>query len=289
MRRGARGRQDGGVALSPEIAYGRPGPLTAIDESLSAHLAALPHDAVENCRVAQSLVIPPDLAAGVGIPEERIAEKSIRSASAIVSTLLALDETPFTQARSPKRRVVGTCRHFTLLSCAFLRFRGIAAQTRCGFAAYFVPGKYVDHWVVEYWQAEEARWVRVDSEMLGFPIVSTPEDLGADEFLSGGEAWVLCRDDGADPMSFGVHGVDHAWGIGEVRGNTIRDLAALNKVEMLPWDEWGRMDASYKGESGPEFDALVDAIAATCASNDRDAIRDLYASEDLTVPPEMIG
>jgi hypothetical protein len=56
-----------------------------------------------------------------------------------------------------------------------------------------------------------------------------------------------------------------------VRGNAIRDLAALNKIEMLPWDEWGRMEASYKGRTGADFDALIDLIALTTAKDDADA------------------
>ena len=51
----------------------------------------------------------------------------------------------------------------------------------------------------------------------------------------------------------------HAWGPAEIRGNAIRDLAALRKLEMLPWDEWGRMTASYQGKTGPDYDALMDA------------------------------
>lgn len=277
-------------ALHPrnEIAYDAPGELTAIDRGLLSHLADLPTKAVDLCRVAQALVIPPDLASACGIPEERHAEKSIRHASELIRTLVALDPTPIHEARRPKNRIVGTCRHFTILSGAFLRYRGIAARARCGFATYFVPEKYVDHWVVEYWHTAQERWVRIDSEILGLPFVSTPEDLSSDEFLSGGEAWTLCREGAGDPSLFGVVGAPHAWGIAEVRGNAIRDLAALNKIEVLPWDEWGRMDASYKGETGPDYDELIDAVATTCASNDPFAIRDLYNSEDLSVPPSLL-
>ena len=63
----------------------------------------------------------------------------------------------------------------------------------------------------------------------------------------------------------------------------------MNKVEMLPWDEWGRMEASYRGDTGPEYDALIDAVATTCASDAPSAIRDTYGSEDLSVPPSMIA
>lgn len=61
------------------------------------------------------------------------------------------------------------------------------------------------------------------------------------------------------------------------------------KVEMLPWDEWGRMTASYEGRTGAEYDRLIDAVAAVCADDDLAAIADLYGSEDLAVPAELIS
>lgn len=83
-------------------------------------------------------------------------------------------------------------------------------------------------------------------------------------FLTGGEAWTRYRG-GADPDLFGVAGVAPAWGVGEIRGNAIRDLAELCHREMLPWDEWGRMTDSYQGRTGPDYDRLMDAIATVCA------------------------
>ena len=91
-----------------------------------------------------------------------------------------------------------------------------------------------------------------------------------------------------DPSRFGVLGGPYAWGIAEACGNAVPDLAALNKAEMLPWDEWGRMEDSYNGRTGPDDDVLMDLIAATCASNDEIAIEQLYATEDLAVPPPML-
>jgi hypothetical protein len=66
------------------------------------------------------------------------------------------------------------------------------------------------------------------------------------EFLTGGEAWTGYRHGGIDAATFGVEGTEN-FGPAEISGNTIRDLAALNKVEVLPWDEWGRMTAAYAG------------------------------------------
>lgn len=187
-------------------------------------------------------------------------------------------------------RVVGTCRHFAVLSCALLRpLRGNPARARCGFATYFVTGKGVHHWIVEYWRADERRWVRVDTEILGQGLVVDPEDLAPGEFLTGGEAWIRHREGSVDPDTFGVVGTAHAWGAAEIRGNVIRDLASLRKIETLPWDEWGRMEASYQGKTGPDYDALIDKISNTCAADEPDAIEQLYASEDLQLPADMVA
>lgn len=276
------------VRVSGPSRYSDAGAMTAIDDDLIPLLSGLPSTPVELCAAAQALLVLPDLAAGLGIPEARLDEKNIRAASDILRTLGTLNSNPFDQARELADRVVGTCRHFAVLSCTFLRFRDIPARARCGFASYFVPGSFLDHWVVEYRHPTDDRWVRVDSEILGFDFVRTPQDLADGQFLTGGEAWMSCRQGTADPACFGVFGVEHAWGIAEVRGNAVRDLAALNKIEMLPWDEWGRMRASYDADTGPDYDELLDIVASTCASNDVTVIEQLYATEDLAVPASML-
>ena len=53
-----------------------------------------------------------------------------------------------------------------------------------------------------------------------------------------------------------------------IRGNRVKDLAALNKVEMLPWDVWGRMQAAYKDQAGTDYDELLDEVAAVCAADE---------------------
>ena len=58
---------------------------------------------------------------------------------------------------------------------------------------------------------------------------------------------------------------------------------------MLPWDEWGRMDASYKGQTGADYDELLDTIADVCAGDDPSAVADLYERDELRVPPGLIA
>jgi hypothetical protein len=269
------------------INYAHPGLLTDLSEVDPAALADVPAQAVDICRLANTLIIQPRAAESVGLPEVRFAETQIRRTDAIVGALLALQPDPIHLRREPHQRLIGTCRHFAVLSCALLRHRGIAARARCGFATYFQPGQGVDHWITEYWHDDDSRWVRIDSEIMGESVLATPEDVSAAQFLTGGEAWVAYRRGDIDAAQFGVYGTGN-WGPGEIRGNAIRDLAALNKVEMLPWDNWGRMESSYKGETGADYDEYVDMIAAVCASEDVLAVADLYATADLRVPDQLV-
>ncbi|MBF8193319.1 transglutaminase domain-containing protein [Nonomuraea sp. K274] len=270
------------------IDYARPGPFTTLDTDQLFLAAGLPSDPVEICRAVGGLVLHPYEAAAQPLPEERTAEQNLRPASAIVRALTRLDPAPLDTPRPAHLRVVGTCRHFATLSCALLRLRGIPARARCGFATYFVPGRSVDHWITEYRRADERRWVRVDSQILGGDQVARPQDLAEGEFLTGGEAWTRYREGAVDPDTFGVSGTTDAWGVAEIRGNAIRDLAALRKMETLPWDEWGRMAASYEGTTGPDYDLLIDEVAATCAAAAPDAVDRLYHSADLRVPDELV-
>lgn len=269
------------------IDYSSPGPLTGLHEVNPEVVEPIPTEIVDICRLAAGLVIQPNDAQALGLPEERFSENQIRPTSKLVAALLELDSRPLAFRREPDRRVIGTCRHFAVISCALLRHRGITSRVRCGFATYFQPGQGLDHWITEYWHEIELRWVRIDSEILGQPILEHPEDLRAGEFLSGGEAWIAFREGRIDAETFGVHGTAN-WGPAEIRGNAIKDLAALNKVETLPWDEWGRMTASYNGETGADYDSLLDTVAATAAGDDLRAIAELYARDELRVPSELI-
>ena len=270
------------------IDYASPGPLTSLASVRPAVLERVTGGPADICRPVPAVVIHPDDTKTLGLRGDRFAENNIRPAAAIIEALLAIDPAPLDVARPPDRRVVGTCRHFAVLSCALLRYRGIAARARCGFATYFQPGQGLDHWITEYWHPEAGRWVRLDAQILGQPVVAEPEDLRPGQFLSGGEAWKAFREGRIDAARFGVHGTSN-FGPGEIRGNAVKDLAALNKVEMLPWDEWGRMDASYRGQAGADYDDLIDAIADACAGDDPAAVADLYDLDELRVPAALIA
>lgn len=269
------------------IDYATPGPLTGLDGLPPLALRSDAGDPVGICRPVHQLVIQPSDAEPLALPAQRLAENQIRPAGELLRRLLALDPAPVTAARPPRQRVVGTCRHFAVLSCALLRHNGVAARARCGFATYFQPGKGLDHWITEYRDADGG-WVRVDSEILGSTLLDHPDQLRPGEFLTGGEAWIAYRRGEIDAAVFGVPGTQN-WGPSEIRGNAVRDLAALCKIEMLPWDAWGRMTDAYAARTGPDYDALLDELADVCAADDPIAVRALYEHADLRVPDPLIG
>lgn len=269
--------------------YAEPGPLTQLSQEQQGWVNEVGDDPTVLCRVAQGLLVAPGDAFGAGLSEQRMQERNLRPAQALFERAMELDPSvPLGHPRAPQRRVVGTCRHFAVLATSFLRAVGVPARARCGFARYFVPPKSVDHWIVEHWSTDERRWVRVDPEYLDrdTPGPSTPADLRPGEFLAAGEAWQLVRSGRDDPMSYGVFGTDN-WGPGEIRGNAMRDLASLAaKIEMLPWDEWGPMADSYAGETGDDFDELIDRASDAMSSADAHEVQRVYAQ--LIVPPDMV-
>lgn len=265
--------------------YATPGPMTQLigfDEAV----VRMPANPAGIAASVQGVVLHPFWtdAYGVELTAEREADVQIRPAAGMVGRILELDARPLVEERAPERRVVGNCRHFSTLTVALLRRAGIPSRARCGFAGYFEPGWWVDHWVVEHWDG--SRWVMLDAQLDNLQrnavgLEFDPTDLPAGRFLPAGGAWLRCRAGQEDGDRFGILDM---WGQWFIPGNIARDLAALNKVEMLPWDGWGELG----GADGPPRDAYADEIAALTASNDHPAIRRRYETDDgLQVPPRV--
>jgi len=180
---------------------------------------------------------------GVDVPKARLWELHLRRIDQRIERLLELDSRPLEIARPPERRVLGRCYQFVLFMVSMLRAKGVPARARCGFGAYFNPPKFEDHWLCEFWNAQENRWVLADPQfdrvwLERLKIRHDTMDVPRTLFLTGAEAWRRCRAGEADPELFGISFVD-LFGLWFIAGNLVRDLAALNKVEMLPWDLWG--------------------------------------------------
>jgi len=224
----------------------------------------------------------------VALSTAQIEQAHVRSIEGMLAEIMAHDGRPLKTARAANERQVGVCRHFTLLHIAMLRRQGIPARARCGFAAYFSKEKHVDHWVTEYWNEKRGAWVLFDAQLDAhqralFKISFDPVDVPRDQFLVAGECWQMCRAGKADPIDFGILDLFGWW---MIAGNVVRDIAALNNHEMLPWDCWPPMP---QPDEEPDFD-LFDALAALSHAPDLhfDKLREVYATT-LPVPPQVMN
>jgi hypothetical protein len=211
----------------------------------------------------------------------------------MLTRILSRDPAPLATARPPEKRFIGACRHYALLACSALRHHGVPARVRVGFAGYFEAGFHDDHWVTEYW--DDGRWRLMDAELTPgvrrhFGITFDPCDLPRDRFVTAGSAWLGVRSGRIDPATCGVAsvGITGAW---FVAGSVVRDLAALNKREMLPWDYWGIARELRPGVPVSAATATrLDAVATLTANQEPHwkAVREIYEPDDALRVPAVV-
>ena len=293
--------------------YRVPEAMTRLDKHLD-FINWLTNDIQAICQVVQDLLIH-DLwldRYGIGLHDEQLHHLKIADMEDLLDKAAAIDSRSLAIARAPEKRVIGCCREFATLFCAILRCKGIPARSHCGFATYLAnPGYYEDHWICEYWDEAEVRWIKVDPQIDPFQqsfigADFSPRDVPDSRFIPAGQAWKQCRAGGNDPHKFGIacppeqFGVDTLYGFWFIRGNLLRDFASLNKVETVPflarvakhltWDSWRLVILKDEELSEQEY-ALLDTVAELSLEPDTsfEQIRHLYDSQsDLQPPADII-
>lgn len=275
-------------------------------------------------QVAQGLIIHEMWLERYGITARSEQERGVctTSASDMLTQVSKLGKDGLSLAvpRSPEQRIVACCREFTVLAVALFRAKGIPARARCGFALYLAePGNYEDHWMCEYWNGKD--WIAIDPQIDPFQqsvfqsYASTTKDIDPDykemllsldpmnltekHFINAGIAWRLYREGKADPETFGIgsdpkkFNLETLYGAWFIRGQLLRDFAALNKVEPVPflvrldfgqnWAAW-RLHSAKDKELSEEDLKLLDTMSDLCAKPDdrlNEINRLFAANEDL--------
>jgi hypothetical protein len=250
----------------------------------------LPAEVGALVRVVQGLCVYDLLAEpfyGARLSPERAADIHLRTPRAMLARILELDPRPLAEPRPPEKRLAARCGNFTMLLVAFLREKGIRARARAGFGAYFNPPYFEDHWVAEYWKADEGRWALADTQFdevwrekmrIRHDILDVPRE----QFLVAGEAWRRCRAGEADPEKFGIAFVPLR-GLWFVAGSLVRDVAALAGVQTLPWDVWGAIPREPRALREEEI-VFFDRLAAM---NEADS-RDIYGRDHRVRVPDRV-
>jgi hypothetical protein len=263
----------------------------SIVDGFSKPIRQLPDDIRELCKFVQDNLIHSYWISHYGCEIKdhiRYSEMQIRSAQDLLVKSKAKGKKAPTGNSRPVDKVVSICRDFSLLLCAALREKGVAARIRCGFSKYLNPGKFEDHWICEYWSESQARWVMVDAqldeihrEVLQYEFDEC--DVPNSEFIYAGKAWQLCRNNEAAPESFGIFELS---GLPFIKGNIVRDLFALCKVELMAWDTgWGILKDSRQAIVDDVEYQLLDQLAVLSSESDyANAASAIQSMEELKFP-----
>jgi len=142
------------------------------------------------------------------IPWHRQPEDDILvTSSAILAELYRRDKRGFVKDRKEKDKLVVTCRFVSILVASILKSKRIPCRVRAGHASYFDMGKLgkvsTDHWINQYWNDKEKRWITVDvdgSWSLNEKFDSY--DLPEGKFDFAADAWLSIRNKRINPDYF---------------------------------------------------------------------------------------
>lgn len=124
------------------------------------------------------------------------------TAAGMIAEIFRLDESGFTKGKDVTKRITVSCRHASILFSAILKAKGIPCRSRAGFVDFGNDGtSYMEHWVNEYWNHEEKRWILVDVDgyyeyesRFGY----SQFDLPRHKFVTASEAWLGVRNGALD-------------------------------------------------------------------------------------------
>jgi excinuclease ABC subunit A len=232
----------------------------------------LPDDLRALVNVIQGQMIHRNAVKGYGVTLTRgsRSEQHLRTMRQRLARIADLSPDPLTIAREPKERSVGMCRDFAVFLVSLLRHKGVPARMRVGFADYLFDkgGFKADHWISEYCDETNSRWVLADPDiggmppgLLGIQIACNLFDLRRDhDFYLAGSAWQLARAGKVRSDLFRYSG--HWKGFPCIRGNLLHDFQSLNRLELGLSDYWDELH--YKPETGltVEDKAVLDRVAA---------------------------
>ena len=142
------------------------------------------------------------------VPWWRQAEDDVLPTTvAMIAELYRRDVRGFVEDREPKDKLVVTCRYVAVLVASILKSKGIPTRVRAGNAPYFDMGDIghvsADHWLNQYWNKKESRWVTIDVDgSLSLNEKFDPYDMPDGKFDFPADAWLGFRSGKIDPQHF---------------------------------------------------------------------------------------
>jgi hypothetical protein len=131
-------------------------------------------------------------------------DDNLPTASAMLAELYRRDQRGFVDDRQEKDRLILTCRFIAILMATILKSKGKPARVRSGFDSYSspYPGKSCDHWITQYWNTQQERWITIDVDNCLYDLEFDIFDMPTSVFDWSADAWLKARKGEADPRKF---------------------------------------------------------------------------------------
>lgn len=140
--------------------------------------------------------------------------------SAILAELFRRDNRGFILDRKEEDKLILTCRFVSILMASILKSKRIPCRVRAGFASYFkvAGGKSTDHWIIQYWNETENRWITIDVDgSLEDYLKFNPYDIVAGVFDFSADIWLAVR-------------------TGKIAGKHFRDTVGFEGLVTIGWE-----------------------------------------------------
>ncbi len=203
------------------------------------------------------------------------------TAVSMLAGILRFDETGFTKNRDVSKRITVSCRQASVLFSAILKAKGIPCRSRAGFMDFGDAGeRFLEHWVNEYWDFNENRWVLADidgyyeyEQRFGY----SQFDLPRRKFVTAQEAWLYLRRNTLD-KKLDVFSPNLLEGVCEY---LFMDFHALMNNEIFYSYQPLYLRGGIQGLSESELDEL-DYLAELLADPDKnmEKIEELYMTDE---------
>jgi len=126
--------------------------------------------------------------------------------AAILAELYRRNRAGFIKDRLLQDRLVLTCRFVAILTASILKSKGIPARVRAGFAPYFCfnrfQGKSATHFIDQYWNNKEKRWITIDVDARSSWPGFNPYDISEGSFDFPADVWLDVRSGKEDGKRF---------------------------------------------------------------------------------------
>jgi hypothetical protein len=131
-------------------------------------------------------------------------DDNLPTASAMLAELYRRDKRGLVADRNEENKLILTCRFVAILMASILKSKGYPARVRSGFDPYAPPkaGISSDHWITQYWEDRQQRWITIDVDCCFHELQFDPFDMPVSVFDWSADVWLNVRQGLIEPERF---------------------------------------------------------------------------------------